>query len=111
MNNQENQNNQNNDWAKRDIGALWKKEGKTQKYLSGYFKLESGEEVKVVVFSNKNKKDNQKAPDYRVYLSKQKEGEEIKNISPKIESKPKPKAYQQKPQTKSQVEPLEEDLL
>lgn len=58
------------DWSKRDIGALWKREGKNQKYLSGYVKVEgSDEEVKVVVFANKNKKDNERAPDYRIYVS------------------------------------------
>ena len=66
MENKENK----SDWSKRDIGALWKREGKNQKYLSGYVKVEgSGEEIKVVVFANKNKKDNEKAPDYRIYVS------------------------------------------
>ena len=27
-------------------------------------------ELKIVVFSNKNKNDNEKAPDYRIYVSK-----------------------------------------
>ena len=58
------------DWAMRDIGALWKREGKNQKYLSGYVKVEgSDQEVKVVVFANKNKNDNERAPDYRIYIS------------------------------------------
>lgn len=66
MENKENK----SDWSKRDIGALWKREGKNQKYLSGYVKVEgSDEEVKVVVFANKNKKDNERAPDYRIYVS------------------------------------------
>lgn len=63
------QNKQQSDWQKRDIGALWKREGKNEKYLSGYFKDNLGEQVEVVIFSNKYKKDNPKAPDYRVYLS------------------------------------------
>jgi len=61
------------EWSKRDIGALWKREGKNQKYLSGYVKVDElgiERELKVVVFSNKNKKDNDKAPDYRIYVSK-----------------------------------------
>lgn len=65
-----------NDWSKRDIGALWKRESATQKYLSGYVKVDElgiERELKVIVFSNKNKKDNAKAPDYRVYLSVPKE--------------------------------------
>jgi uncharacterized protein (DUF736 family) len=64
---------QKSDWAKRDVGALWKRESSTQKYLSGYVKVDElgvETEVKIVVFSNKNKKDNAKAPDYRIYLSK-----------------------------------------
>ena len=66
MENKENK----SDWSKRDIGALWKREGKNQKYLSGYVKVEgSDEEVKVVVFANKHKKDNERAPDYRIYIS------------------------------------------
>ena len=65
------------DWTKRDVGALWKREGKTQKYLSGYVKVDElgiERELKIVVFSNKNKKDNQKAPDYRIYISTPAEG-------------------------------------
>lgn len=71
MNNTNNE--KTNDWSKRDIGALWKREGQSQKYLSGYVKIDElgiETEVKIVVFSNKNKKDNVKAPDYRIYLSK-----------------------------------------
>jgi uncharacterized protein (DUF736 family) len=70
MNTNTNTNNSKTDWSKRDVGALWKREGKSQKYLSGYVKIEStGEEIKVVVFANKNKNDNAKAPDYRIYVS------------------------------------------
>lgn len=68
-----NTNNNTSEWSKRDIGALWKREGKNQKYLSGYVKVDElgiERELKVVVFSNKNKKDNDKAPDYRIYVSK-----------------------------------------
>jgi len=63
----------NSDWAKRDIGALWKREGQNQKYLSGYVKVDElglERELKIVVFSNKNKNNNEKAPDYRIYVSK-----------------------------------------
>jgi hypothetical protein len=43
--------------------------------------------MKVVVFSNKSKKNNEKAPDYRIYLSKPlvKQQEE----TPQVESKAK----------------------
>jgi len=60
------------DWSKLELGALWKRKSPTQTYLSGYIKVDelgTQKEVKVVVFSNKNKKDNDKAPDFRVYLS------------------------------------------
>jgi len=66
-------NNEKTDWAKRDVGALWKREGQNQKYLSGYVKVDElgiERELKIVVFSNKNKNDNEKAPDYRIYVSK-----------------------------------------
>ena len=67
-----NNNNQStSDWAKRDIGALWKREGQSQKYLSGYVKVDElgiEKELKIVVFSNKN--NSEKAPDYRIYISK-----------------------------------------
>lgn len=67
----EEKNNASNDWKKREIGALWRREGKNQKYLSGKVTLgEFGEEqtIQVVIYSNKFKeKDNQ--PDFRIYKS------------------------------------------
>lgn len=58
----------NNEWSEREIGALWKREGKNQKYLTGKMKNADGSEQQVVIFSNRNKtKDNQ--PDFRVYKS------------------------------------------
>lgn len=57
------------DWSKRDIGALWRRDGKNQKFLSGKITIgEFGEEkeIQIVVFKNKFKeKDNQ--PDFRIY--------------------------------------------
>lgn len=56
------------EWSEREIGALWKREGRNQKYLTGKMKNADGSEQQVVIFSNKNKtKDNQ--PDFRVYKS------------------------------------------
>jgi len=70
-NNSSDNNNNNNDWKDRDIGALWKREGKGQRYLSGKLTVD-GKQVDVVVFVNKYKeKDNQ--PDFRVYSSKPRE--------------------------------------
>ena len=67
----EEKSNVSSDWKKREIGALWRREGKNQKYLSGKVTLgEFGEEqtIQVVIYSNKFKeKDNQ--PDFRIYKS------------------------------------------
>lgn len=93
----ENSNNGKNDWSKRDVGALWKRESATQKYLSGYVKVDElgiERELKVIVFSNKNKKDNPKAPDYRIYLSLPKEdktSEAVAKTAPKGAALGKPK--------------------
>lgn len=58
--------NTSNDWQEREIGALWKRSGSNQKYLSGKLKLADGSTLDVVIFSNKYKNaDNQ--PDFRVY--------------------------------------------
>ena len=59
-----------NKWNDGEIGALWTKQsrGNSQKYMTGHFKNSQGEKTDVVIFSNKDKK-NEKAPDFRVYLS------------------------------------------
>ena len=64
------ENTQQTDWKNRDIGALWQRQGRNQKYLSGHVKVKDGEgnlvEHRVIIFSNKMKSaDNQ--PDFRVY--------------------------------------------
>jgi len=69
-----NQTNNGGDWKNREIGALWlKKSASGTKYLSGH--IETGEnddidseKTRVIVFANKDKK-NDRAPDYRMYLS------------------------------------------
>ncbi len=67
---EENKNNSSqSDWKKREIGALWRRNGKNQKFLSGKITIgEFGEEkeIQIVIFSNRFKeKDNQ--PDFRIY--------------------------------------------
>ena len=65
----------NNEWEKRELGALWTKEaqGSGRKYFSGHIKIETdfGEEKKinVVAFHNKDKK-SENSPDFRIYLSR-----------------------------------------
>jgi uncharacterized protein (DUF736 family) len=105
MNN--NTNNKNNEWSKRDIGALWKREGQNQKYLSGYVKVDElgiEKEVKIVVFSNKNKSNNEKAPDYRIYVSKPLE-------IPKQTSQPVLKKKEQPKKVAEVSSEADEDLL
>ena len=67
-----NQNETNNDWKDREMGALWKKQGRSQTYLSGTVKRADGTTQRVIVFENKNKKaENQ--PDFVIYESKPQE--------------------------------------
>lgn len=69
-----------NEWRQREMGALWRREGKSQNYLSGYVKIgEFGteKEVRVVIFTNKGKVKNPKAPDFVVY-----ESQDVNNQSP-----------------------------
>lgn len=85
----------NKDWSDREIGALWKYDGKNQKYLSGYIKTSSGEELKVVVFSNKFRKENEKSPHFRIYKSKDKAQDEFlggKDTASESKSEKKPTA-------------------
>ena len=67
--------NTNNEWEKREIGALWTKTSQAsgKKYFSGHFKIQTefGEDKKVpvVAFFNKDKK-SENSPDFRIYLTK-----------------------------------------
>ena len=63
---------QKNDWKEREVGALWKKSGKSQNYFSGRVNLENYKDeryVNIVGFANKMKKDNANAPDVILYYS------------------------------------------
>lgn len=62
--------NKNNNKNNNELGALWKKKSKTgMSFLSGYINDHDGQRIDVVVFAN-SKKSNEKAPDYRLYVSK-----------------------------------------
>ena len=62
------------EWTKREMGALWMKDGKTQKFYSGFLKLKGEndndpeEEVSIIIFANRHK-NSDKAPDLIVYRS------------------------------------------
>ena len=62
---------ENNEWDDRELGALWvnTKQGSNEKYLTGHINDE-----KVIVFKNKFKEENAKAPDFRVYKQKEMDG-------------------------------------
>ena len=61
---------QNTNKNQNELGALWKKKSKTGlSFLSGYINDHDGQRIDVVVFAN-GKKTNERAPDYRLYVSK-----------------------------------------
>jgi uncharacterized protein (DUF736 family) len=62
------------EWANREVGALWKRvsKGTGQKYLAGHVKIDElgvEKKLKLIVFQNKYKGENEKAPDLRIYLT------------------------------------------
>jgi len=65
-----------NEWQKREIGALWKRKSASQSYLSGHIDVSKADaflgdsKLKLVVFSNRYK-EKDTHPDYRVYLSRE----------------------------------------
>lgn len=60
-------------WGNKEIGALWMKvsQNKGQKYMTGHIETELEGKIDVVIFTNKDKK-NDKAPDFRIYVSDKK---------------------------------------
>jgi len=62
--------NTNTNKNQNELGALWKKKSKAgMSFLSGYISDHDGSRTDIVIFAN-DKKTNEKAPDYRVYISK-----------------------------------------
>ena len=75
------------EWKNREVGALWKKAAANGKssYCTGYIVSdEIGNKVKqrVIMFSNKTK-NNEKSPDFIIYLS---------NEQDNVDAAPAPKA-------------------
>lgn len=68
-----NENENASEWRKRELGALWKKEGKSQQFYSGMVKLNKGtdqeKEMRLVIFVNKHKSSD-RAPDLIIYEEK-----------------------------------------
>jgi len=68
------------EWRKREIGALWKRQSPNQKYLSGKVKLPEDydeNEFGIVIFSNKYKEEGSKQPDFRVYLERKRDEDAV----------------------------------
>jgi uncharacterized protein (DUF736 family) len=60
------------DWQQREIGAFWTRDSSKGKYLSGSIEVDElgvKKKMKVVMFPNRYK-DNDKKPDYVLYVSK-----------------------------------------
>jgi uncharacterized protein (DUF736 family) len=63
--------NSKSDWKKREMGAFWTRDSSKGKYLSGSVEVDElgvKKKLKVVMFPNRYK-DNDKKPDYVLYLS------------------------------------------
>tara|TARA_B100000902_G_C27310585_1_gene918163 strand:+ start:2119 stop:2427 length:309 start_codon:yes stop_codon:yes gene_type:complete len=62
-----------NEWKEREIGALWKKAGKSQNYFSGKINVSSFNEgsINIVGFANSGKSKNPNSPDVILYASEQ----------------------------------------
>ena len=79
-----NNNSKKDDWQNREVGALWlKKSASGNKYLSGHITTGNEEGIeesreRVIVFANKNKK-NDNAPGYRIYKSEPQQVKENTN--------------------------------
>lgn len=59
-----------NKWTERELGALWRVDGKNQSFYSGNIKV-NGEQYKIVCFPNKHKEDGSNQPDIRIYKSEE----------------------------------------
>lgn len=57
----------------KDIGALWIKDGKAGKFMSGKIMVE-GVDVSIVVFRNTHKEEGSNKPDYRIYKQRPRDG-------------------------------------
>lgn len=90
-----------------EIGALWKKQGKSQKFLSGTINLKAigyDKDVPVIIFSNKFKQKDSH-PDLRIYLSKPKGAQNT--ATEKVVAKSSPPA----PKPQKKIESIEPEVV
>ena len=72
------------DWQQRESGAFWTRDSAKGKYLSGSIEVDElgvKKKMKVVMFPNRYK-DNDKKPDYVIYVSKDAEDATPKSSQP-----------------------------
>ena len=92
-----------------ELGALWKKKSKTGlSFLSGYINDQDGQRTDIVVFAN-SKKTNERAPDYRLYISKPLETQNKTASLPEVKENTEAKVTKIKNQ--QVVEEDEDDIL
>ena len=75
------------DWSQREIGAFWTRDSAKGKYLSGSIEVDElgvKKKIKVVMFPNRYK-DNDKKPDYVLYVSKDAESSDSNSAAIKSE--------------------------
>ena len=72
----QNSNESKGNWSNRELGALWLRQGKNQKYLTGYIESDDfGSEKKRIIVFKKRDKPTDRAPDYVIYESEEYKGE------------------------------------
>jgi len=99
--------NKNTNSNQAELGALWKRKSKAgMSFLSGYINDHDGQRIDVVVFAN-SKKTNEKAPDYRLYISKPLEAKAQVSA---VKSSEKTTAVKAKPVVQ-EIEEVEDDIL
>lgn len=78
---------------KEELGALWRKKSMNgSEYYSGTINF-NGEKKEVVVFQNSYKKEGERTPDFRIYLSERKEqpaAQPTTSARPQVKSTKKP---------------------
>ena len=97
------------EWRQREVGAFWKREYKNGEgtYLAGHIVLkdEFGAETKqkVVLFSNRDK-PSEKAPDFKLYRSKEYRPDDSSNTeSQASDSSPAPQAVGESQTTDEEI--------
>ena len=64
----------NDNWKKRELGALWRVNDSKEPFYSGEIVAEDGSKKKIVVFINKFKGEKSNQPDLRIYSSVEQKG-------------------------------------